>query len=122
MKLEQLLNLHERNEARELEFAGTCCDCGEPVQVISSVQDDGNLAVSGGAIKDFGEKFRPEDMTFKCDPCFGKNPLFGRRCEVYSRVSGYLRPTSQWNKGKQAEFAIRKPFKISAREEIPGVV
>lgn len=28
--------------------------------------------------------------------------------EIYSRVVGYYRPTSQWNKGKQAEFEDRK--------------
>jgi len=32
------------------------------------------------------------------------------RCEVYSRVVGYLTPVSQWNKGKQAEFGDRKTF------------
>ncbi len=31
-------------------------------------------------------------------------------CEVYSRVVGYLRPVSQWNKGKQQEFSDRKIF------------
>ncbi len=31
-------------------------------------------------------------------------------CEVYSRVVGYLRPVSQWNDGKQAEFKLRKKF------------
>lgn len=31
-------------------------------------------------------------------------------CEVFSRVVGYLRPVSQWNDGKQSEFAQRKPF------------
>ncbi len=31
-------------------------------------------------------------------------------CEVYSRVVGYLRPVQQWNKGKQAEFEMRKYF------------
>ena len=34
-------------------------------------------------------------------------------CEVYSRVVGYLRPTSQWNKGKQQEFNDRKTFKVA---------
>jgi anaerobic ribonucleoside-triphosphate reductase len=34
------------------------------------------------------------------------------KCEVYSRVVGYLRPTSQWNKGKQQEFKERKVYKI----------
>lgn len=37
-------------------------------------------------------------------------------CEVYSRVVGYLRPTSQWNKGKQAEYTDRKTFKVSDKE------
>ena len=32
------------------------------------------------------------------------------RCEVYSRVVGYLRPVNQWNEGKQAEFTDRKTF------------
>ena len=31
-------------------------------------------------------------------------------CEVYSRVVGYLRPVSQWNRGKQREFTDRKTF------------
>lgn len=34
------------------------------------------------------------------------------RCEVYSRVCGYCRPVSQWNKGKQAEWVDRKPFEV----------
>lgn len=33
-------------------------------------------------------------------------------CEVYSRVVGYLSPTSQWNPGKKAELADRKVYKI----------
>lgn len=37
-------------------------------------------------------------------------PICGVRCEVYSRVVGYLRPVDQWNDGKQAEFAIRRTF------------
>jgi ribonucleoside-triphosphate reductase len=37
-------------------------------------------------------------------------PMCNARCEVYSRVVGYLRPVDQWNDGKQAEFALRKTF------------
>jgi ribonucleoside-triphosphate reductase len=37
-------------------------------------------------------------------------PRCGARCEVYSRVVGYLRPVDQWNDGKQAEYAIRRTF------------
>ena len=33
------------------------------------------------------------------------------KCEVYSRIVGYLRPVMQWNKGKQEEFGMRKNFK-----------
>lgn len=34
----------------------------------------------------------------------------GTKCEVYSRVCGYLRPVQAWNKGKKEEFALRKKF------------
>ncbi len=37
-------------------------------------------------------------------------PICGAKCEIYSRVVGYLRPVDQWNDGKQAEFSIRKTF------------
>jgi len=33
------------------------------------------------------------------------------KCEVYSRVCGYLRPVTQWNIGKQSEFSDRELFK-----------
>ena len=33
-----------------------------------------------------------------------------QRCEVYSRVCGYLRPVTNWNDGKQAEFKDRVSF------------
>ena len=39
-------------------------------------------------------------------------PNCNSACEVYSRVVGYLRPISQWNKGKKEEFKIRKSFKV----------
>ncbi len=32
--------------------------------------------------------------------------------EVYSRVTGFFRPTKSWNKGKTAEFGDRKVFKV----------
>lgn len=37
--------------------------------------------------------------------------------EIYSRVSGYYRPVSQWNKGKQEEFRDREKIKVP--EEVP---
>ena len=37
-------------------------------------------------------------------------PKCGEVTEVYSRVVGFLRPVSQWNKGKQAEFEMREHY------------
>jgi len=31
-------------------------------------------------------------------------------CEIWSRVVGYLRPVSGWNKGKKAEKSDRKNY------------
>lgn len=39
-------------------------------------------------------------------------PDCNSKCEVYSRIVGYLRPTSSWNKGKSEEFRERKTFKV----------
>lgn len=38
--------------------------------------------------------------------------VHGTKCEVYSRVVGYLRPVQGWNKGKKEEFSLRKPYNI----------
>ena len=62
---------------------------------------------------------------FTLSPTFSVCPSHGylngkqERCpdcnsetEVYSRVVGYLRPVKQWNPGKQAEFGLRKNFRV----------
>ena len=33
------------------------------------------------------------------------------KCEVWSRVMGYHRPTTGWNPGKQSEFHDRRLYK-----------
>lgn len=38
-----------------------------------------------------------------------------RPCEVYSRVVGYLRPTTTWNLGKAQEFRDRKTYEINEK-------
>lgn len=35
-----------------------------------------------------------------------------QKCEVYSRIVGYIRPTSSWHVGKQEEFKAREVFVI----------
>jgi ribonucleoside-triphosphate reductase len=65
---------------------------------------------------------------FTVTPTFSVCPTHGYRagtwhrcpdcdaeCEVYSRVVGYLRPVSQWNVGKQAEFADRAVVDLEKR-------
>ena len=44
-------------------------------------------------------------------------PKCGESTEVYSRVVGFLRPVSQWNKGKQAEFEMREHYDNAAEHQ-----
>lgn len=41
-----------------------------------------------------------------------QKPKERQRCEVYSRVVGYLSPLNRWNDGKKAEWADKKVFKV----------
>lgn len=36
------------------------------------------------------------------------------RCEIYTRVMGYHRPVTAWNKGKQQEHRDRRQFREEA--------
>lgn len=40
-------------------------------------------------------------------------PYCGEDAEVYTRVVGYYRPVSRWNKGKQAEYQERQVFEVA---------
>ena len=44
------------------------------------------------------------------------------RCEVYSRIVGYLRPVQNWNKAKKQEFEERKMYRsvVRVREKTTG--
>lgn len=63
-----------------------------------------------------GEKYAEYEAFggayYKCEGCFKKESMLRnfRPTEVYSRVVGYIRPVSQWNRGKQVEYADRKEF------------
>jgi hypothetical protein len=39
----------------------------------------------------------------------------GTACEVFSRVVGYLRPVSGYNKGKKEEFKMRKMWDVEKK-------
>jgi len=34
------------------------------------------------------------------------------KTEVYSRVCGFYRPVTQWNRGKREEYKNRTPYRI----------
>ena len=41
------------------------------------------------------------------------------KCQIWSRVVGYLRPVDEWNEGKQSEFANRKMFDVEEKRDKP---
>ena len=83
-----------------------------------------DIEVVKGMIRKISSNFRLPyftlSPTFSVCPSHGylngeqeKCPECGGETEVYSRVVGYLRPVKQWNKGKQAEFGMRKAYKVA---------
>ncbi len=113
MKITQIEALMAHSMTNKLKFAGTCADCKCRVGIMIDLLDNGELSITGGAICDTKGNLDKADFKLKCDPCYTKDPTFGGKTEVWSRCVGYLRPVSQWNKGKQEEFKERKPFKIN---------
>ena len=91
-----------------ISYDGTCHNCGADVIVGIEPGEDG-FVIDGGAVYNVNET-----IFLKCDACYAKDPKLGnyQNCEVYSRVVGYLRPTSQWNEGKLAEFRNRVNYKV----------
>lgn len=57
------------------------------------------------------------EIYVKCKTCHQKDPVLKnfQKTEVYSRVVGYIRPVTQWNKGKQAEFADRSEYVVDGQ-------
>lgn len=45
----------------------------------------------------------------------------GKKTEIYSRVCGYFRPVSNWNKGKKEEFKDRKTYVEQSSESKEAV-
>jgi ribonucleoside-triphosphate reductase len=107
----QLTELKKQLETEDASFHGNCHDCGVPVDVLCSVNENGELVISGGAVYN---PLNNEQYFFKCDKCFQNDKVLRnwRPVETYSRVVGYIRPVSQWNKGKIEEFKQRKEFVV----------
>lgn len=43
-----------------------------------------------------------------------------QKCDVYSRVVGYIRPVDNWNDAKQSEFSDRVEFDSSTPNLFKG--
>lgn len=109
---------------------------------VLDLQDEIQTKYTGGTVVHLflGERIENSDVVknliykicknyhlpyFTITPTFSICPLHGyisgehKQCptcnvdtEVYSRIVGYLRPVTQWNKGKKEEFKHRRMFKI----------
>ena len=92
-------------------YRGLCHDCKTHVEVTAKLTEEGVIEIEGGSVYKVKEGIE-SIYFFKCADCFKKDKTLRnfRNTEVYSRVVGYLRPTQQWNKGKKAEYDMRKEF------------
>jgi anaerobic ribonucleoside-triphosphate reductase len=81
-----------------------CHDCGVVITTNNEELENGVSLVYDNN----GEKIN----ILKCNDCYAKNPALTnfQKCEVYSRVVGYIRPVEQWHKGKKQEYSERKEF------------
>ena len=116
MKIEEIEK--QLGTTNRIEYEGKCHDCGKDVKVCIFRNDKGVITIEGGAV------YNPvindtKQLFFKCDDCFGKDEMLRswQPVETYSRVVGYIRPISQWNKGKIEEFKQRKEFVIGDRND-----
>ena len=81
-----------------------CYDCSKEITLNGEEIENGVSLVYDNK----GEKIN----ILKCNECYAKNPALKnfQKCEVYSRVVGYIRPVEQWHKGKKQEYGERKEF------------
>ena len=110
MKLTKLKKLFHEEKTTELAWEGECHDCKKETSVTATLSGE-DITISGGAI--YETKIHQQDVVFiKCIDCYKNNATLTnfQPVEVYSRCVGYYRPVDSWNKGKQAEFGIRKTF------------
>jgi ribonucleoside-triphosphate reductase len=111
MKIEEISRQLETTN--RIEYEGKCHDCEKDVKVCIFKDDKEAIVIQGGAV------YNPvindtKQIFFKCDNCFQKDSVLRnwQPVETYSRIVGYLRPVSGWNKGKREEFKQRKEFVI----------
>jgi len=95
----------------------TCHDCKKDVDIMVTRTSPTELEVEGGALYKKQPMWVTNDPWLcKCDECFKKDRKLHPPILVYSRVVGYMSPTSNWNDSKRAEFGMRKKYKIDGIE------
>ena len=104
-----LIKLFNKAETDCIELHGKCQSCEEPVDLViwkKGFETEGN----GGMIVSAEFDPRPE---FKCTKCLERDNyrISPTRCEIFTRVCGYLRPIQSFNPGKREEFKDRKTYK-----------
>ena len=92
--------------AENISIENKCHDCGKEINMVGQTLENGVYLT----YEHNGEKVN----VFKCNDCYGKNPSLTnfQKCEVYSRVVGYIRPVQQWHKGKKQEFQDRVEYNM----------
>ena len=96
-----------KNAQKKEEIKNLCHDCGKEIKEEGGKLKNGVFLV----YDDCGEKVK----VLKCKGCFKKSKILSnfKRCEVYSRVVGYIRPVQQWNIGKKQEYSEREEFSFN---------
>jgi ribonucleoside-triphosphate reductase len=87
-----------------------CHDCSKDITINADIIENGVL-LKYDLSTQTGNKGEMIDI-FKCSDCYAQNKALNnfQKCEVYSRVVGYIRPVQQWNNGKKQEFEERKEY------------
>lgn len=109
-----LNKLFKEDKVKCIELSGECQKCKSPVSIViweEGLQVEGN----GGVIIGPADDDKPQ---FKCSECLEKDGgrISPTKCEVFTRVCGYLRPVQGFNPGKREEFKMRTNYKT--KEEI----
>ena len=107
-----IIDLKADIEKGDMTYRGFCHDCDAQVEVTAKLREAGAIEVAGNGSVYKVKIGLDTKYFFKCSDCFKNDKTLRnfRECEVYSRVVGYLRPVSQYNLGKKAEYEMRKEF------------
>lgn len=93
--------------AKNVSANNHCHDCKKEIKLNGEVIENGVYLNYDNAGEMVG--------VFKCNDCYDKNKTLTnfQKCEVYSRIVGYIRPVAQWNHGKKQEYSERQEYTIT---------